>query len=308
MRYRQLGRSGLTVSVVGLGCRSFGGGRTLDREATHAVVQAALDVGITCFDTAESYAEGESETFVGAALKERRHEVVIATKFGGPRAVRPEAALSSRRYIRQAVEGSLRRLQTDYIDLYQGHVHDPKTPVEETLSALQELIQEGKVRYIGTSNYKAWQVVEAEWAARCQGTERFISAQNEYNLLRRAAEDELLPACVQHGIGLLPERPLQHGILAGRYPRGSGQETSTRGDQLTPALHDRVEALEKFGQERGHSLLEVAISGLAAQPAVGSVIAGATTPQQVRANAGAGEWQLNETDMADLRQLLAGPC
>jgi aryl-alcohol dehydrogenase-like predicted oxidoreductase len=304
MRYRQLGQSGLTVSVVGLGCRSFGGGRSLNREQARVIVQQAVDAGITFFDTAASYADGESEEFLGEAVKACRHDVVIATKFGGPRAVRPSVALSSRSYIRQAVDDSLRRLQTDYIDLYQCHVPDPKTPIEETLSVLDDLVHEGKVRYIGSSNFPAWQVVEAEWVARSHNGTRFIAAQNQYNLLRRDVESDLTPICVRYGIGIIPIEPLYHGFLAGRYPRETSPARTGRGDELSDAMFDQLEALEGYARDRGVGLLEVAIGGLAARPGLGSVIAGATRPEHVVENARAGDWEPTPADMQALDEIL----
>lgn len=310
MRYRPLGSSGLVVSVVGLGCNNFGS--RVDGEGTRAVVDAALEAGVTLFDTADVYGNrGGSETLLGAALQGRRDEVVLATKFGhdmqgenGP----DHGARGSRRYIRRAVESSLRRLQTDWIDLYQYHRPDGITPIEETLGALDELVAEGKVRYVGSSNLRGWQVVEAEWTARERGSERFVSAQNRYSLLEREAERELLPACERYGIGVLPYFPLASGLLTGKYRRGEppppGTRLTDRPDALTEEKFDRIDALERFAQERGRTVLDVAIAGLAAQPAVGSVIAGATRPEQVRANAEAGAWELSEDDLRALRAIL----
>jgi aryl-alcohol dehydrogenase-like predicted oxidoreductase len=311
MRYRALGESGLMVSVVGLGTNNFGTRR--ERRETREVVEAAIDAGITLIDTADVYGGGgDSESFIGDAIKGRRDEVVLATKFGGDMHGKngPDwGARGSRRYIRVAVEASLERLQTDRIDLYQFHFPDPATPIEETLAALDELVREGKVRYVGSSNRKAWQVVEAEHVARRGGRTRFISAQNHYSLLERGVEAELAPACVEYGIGILPYFPLAHGLLTGKYRRGQpppeGTRLEGRPERLTDEVFDRIEALERFGQERGHTLLEVAISGLAAKPAVGSVIAGATTPEQARANAEAGEWIPSEEDMSALDAILA---
>jgi aryl-alcohol dehydrogenase-like predicted oxidoreductase len=311
MRYRALGESGLMVSVVGLGTNNFGTRR--ERRETREVVEAAIDAGITLIDTADVYGGGgDSESFIGDAIKGRRDEVVLATKFGGDMHGKngPDwGARGSRRYIRIAVEASLERLQTDRIDLYQFHFPDPATPIEETLAALDELVREGKVRYVGSSNRKAWQVVEAEHVARREGRTRFISAQNHYSLLERGVEAELAPACVEYGIGILPYFPLAHGLLTGKYRRGQpppgGTRLEGRPERLTDEVFDRIEALERFGQERGHTLLEVAISGLAAKPAVGSVIAGATTPEQARANAEAGEWIPSEEDMSALDAILA---
>jgi aryl-alcohol dehydrogenase-like predicted oxidoreductase len=311
MRYRALGESGLMVSVVGLGTNNFGTRR--ERRETREVVEAAIDAGITLIDTADVYGGGgDSESFIGDAIKGRRDEVVLATKFGGDMHGKngPDwGARGSRRYIRVAVEASLERLQTDRIDLYQFHFPDPATPIEETLAALDELVREGKVRYVGSSNRKAWQVVEAEHVARRGGRTRFISAQNHYSLLERGVEAELAPACVEYGIGILPYFPLAHGLLTGKYRRGQpppgGTRLEGRTERLTDEVFDRIEALERFGQERGHTLLEVAISGLAAKPAVGSVIAGATTPEQARANAEACEWLPSEEDMSALDAILA---
>ena len=303
MRYRQLGTSGLTVSVVGLGCNNFG--RACDLEATRAVVDAALEIGITLLDTADVYGnKGGSETFLGEVLKGRRDQVVLATKFGSVMDGPEEEARGSRRYIRRAVEASLRRLQTDYIDLYQQHQPDPGTPLEETVAALDELVVEGKVRYAGSSNYAGWQVADADWIARTQHRSRMISAQNHYSLLERAVEEEVIPACLQHGVGMLPFFPLSSGLLTGKYRRGEpapkGTRLAGRPHLLTDAAFDRVEALEKYAAERDLSLLEVAIGGLAAQPAVASVIAGATRPEQVHANAAAGAWEPTPDDLAAL--------
>ncbi|HEX6969218.1 MAG TPA: aldo/keto reductase [Micromonosporaceae bacterium] len=310
MRYRRLGDSGLVVSVVGIGCNNFG--RKIDLDATRAVVDAALDVGINFFDTADIYGDphGTSEEFLGAALRGRRDDVVIATKFGmsmdgmnGP----DHGARGARRYILRAVEASLRRLGTDYIDLYQMHEPDPGTPVEETLAALDDLVRAGKVRYLGNSNFAGWQIADADWTARSRGLARFVSAQNHYNLLQRDAEAEVVPACRRFGLGLLPYFPLANGLLTGKYRRGvtppAGSRLSAGGryaQRLAAAPWDTIEAIEKYAEQRGLSLLEVAIGGLAAQPAVASVIAGATGPEQVRANAAAGCWQPTAEELAEL--------
>jgi aryl-alcohol dehydrogenase-like predicted oxidoreductase len=310
MEYRQLGDSGLTVSVVGLGCNNFG--RRLDAGRTDAVVNAAVDAGITLFDTADIYRgeHGFSEELLGKALGARRDEVVIATKFGGDMhgANGPDWGVrGSRRYIRKAVESSLQRLGTDWIDLYQLHVPDPVTPIEETLAALTELVAEGKVRYIGSSQFAAWQVVDADWAARTAGLEHFISAQNRYSLLEREVEDELAPACEHLGLGILPFFPLSSGLLTGKYKRGEtppdGSRLATQPDRLSQADFDKIEALETFAAERDLSLIDVAIGGLAAQPAVASVIAGATTPEQIAQNVAAGLWEPTAADLAALDDL-----
>jgi len=314
MRYRRLGRSGLVVSVVGLGCNNFG--RKLDADATRAVVEAALDVGINFFDTADIYGEphGTSEEYLGAALRGRRDDVVVATKFGmdmsgmnGP----DFGARGARRYIVRAVEASLRRLGTDYIDLYQMHEPDPNTPIEETLSALDDLVRDGKVRYLGNSNFAGWQIADAAWTARTHGFTPFVSAQNHYSLLQRDVETEVVPACTTFGLGLLPYFPLANGLLTGKYKRGAAPPAGSRlagggryAQRLAAAPWDTIEAIEKYAAQRGRSMLEVAIGGLAAQPAVASVIAGATTPEQVRANAAAGSWQPTAEDLADLRAVL----
>jgi aryl-alcohol dehydrogenase-like predicted oxidoreductase len=310
MRYRRLGDSGLAVSVVGLGCNNFG--RRIDIDATKAVVDAAIDNGITLFDTADSY--GESETFLGEVLQGRRDEVVIATKFGNDlrgALGRDFGARGSRRYVRRAIERSLRRLRTDHVDLYQLHQPDPATPIEETLAALTELVREGKVRYLGSSNFAAWQVADADWTARSAGTERFISAQNHYSLLERGVERELVPACERFGVGLLPYFPLANGLLTGKYHRGEpppeGSRLEKRPEYLSDARFEVVEKLERYATERGLTLLEVAIGGLAAQPAVASVIAGATKPEQVRANIAAGEWEPSEADLAVLDAIAPPP-
>ncbi|WP_035814445.1 aldo/keto reductase [Jiangella gansuensis] len=307
MTYRQLGDSGLTVSAVGLGCNAFG--TRIDAETTTAVVNRAVDLGVTLFDTADVYGRGESETLLGTALGKRRGDVVVATKFGmdmrganGP----DWGARGSRRYIRKAVEASLRRLGTDWIDLYQIHQPDPKTPIEETLAALTELVAEGKIRYLGSSNFAGWQVVEAAWVARSGGLQRFAGAQNKYSLYDRAAEAELVPAAQSVGVGILPFYPLEYGLLTGKYRRGeAAPEGSRLADprlraRLDHADFDRIEALERFAADRGIGLLDLAIGGLAAQPAVASVIAGATRPDQVSANVRAGSWHPSAEDLATL--------
>jgi aryl-alcohol dehydrogenase-like predicted oxidoreductase len=302
VRYRRLGGSDLTVSVVGLGCNNFG--RRCDLEQTSAVVDAALDTGVTFFDTADTYGDGLSETYLGEVLKGRRDAVVLATKFGGRMEGRGGG---SRAHIMDAVEASLERLQTDWIDLYQYHVPDGVTPIDETLAALNELVQQGKVRSVGSSNFSAAQVEEAEQVARGNGWARFISAQNEYSLLKRDIETDLVPACERLDIGVIPYFPLASGLLTGKYRRGKtppeGSRLAGRDERLTDETFDRVEALERYAEERGNTLLEVAIGGLAAQPAVGSVISGATRPEQVRANAAAGEWEPSEDDLAALQNV-----
>lgn len=312
MRYGTLGDSGLKVSVVGVGCNALGA--RIDGEQTQAVVDAAIEHGITLFDTADSYGGGASEELLGRALGARREDVVVATKFGmGARTSDPDVAHGSRRYIRQAVEASLRRLDTDYIDLYQLHRPDSSTPMQETLEALSELVAEGKVRYIGSSNLAAWQVTEAHWLARTHATKQFVSAQNEYSLYNRFAEQELVPACQAAGVGLLPYFPLAYGLLTGKYRRGEQAPEGTRlaapnqAKRLENADWDRIEALEAFADERGISLLDLAIGGLAAQPAVASVISGATKPEQIAANAGALRWEPTPADLSALAEMVRTP-
>lgn len=308
MRYRQLGRSGLTVSVVGLGCNNFG--TRCDLDQTRAVVEAALEAGITLLDTADTYGnQGGSERLLGQVLRGRREEVVLATKFGSDMGGGPDEARGSRRYIRRAVRASLDRLQTNYLDLYQLHRPDPHTPMEETLAALDELVREGTVRYVGSSNLAAWQVVDADWTAQAQHRSRFVSAQNHYSLLERGVEAELVPACLERGIGVLPFFPLANGLLTGKYRRGqpapAGARLAGRESAFSDARFDAVEGLEAYAADRGLALLDVAIGGLAAQPAVASVIAGATHPDQVRANAAAGEWAPTADDRAALDKVVA---
>jgi aryl-alcohol dehydrogenase-like predicted oxidoreductase len=304
MRFRQMGTSGLTVSVVGLGCNNFGG--RLDLDASRVVIDAAIDAGITLFDTSNTYGNrGGSESILGEVLGSRRADVVLATKWGMDMGEGDGVARGSRRYIRRAVEDSLRRLRTDWIDLYQLHRPDPLTPIDETLAALDELVKEGKVRYIGSSNFASWQVADAEWTARTKGTERFVSAQNHYSLLERDAERSLLPACEHFGVGVLPFFPLANGLLTGKHNRGELAEGSRMsGRTVSEPTWDTVEALDAFAKQRGHSLLEVAIGALAAQRAVASVIAGATKADQIAANVAAGDWVPTDEDLETLRKIL----
>jgi aryl-alcohol dehydrogenase-like predicted oxidoreductase len=311
MTYRQLGHSGLTVSTVGIGCNNFGA-RMADTDVS-SVVDAAIEAGITLFDTADVYGNrGGSETLLGQALQGRRDEVVVATKFGmdmgganGP----DWGVRGSRRYIRLAVEGSLKRLGTDWIDLYQMHAPDPRTPIEETLGALTELVAEGKVRYIGSSNFAGWQVVDADWTAHTGHFEPFVSAQNEYSWLNRGIEAELVPALLHTGQSLLPYFPLASGLLTGKYQRGAaapeGTRLASRADRLAAANFDVIEELAAFAGARDLTVLQVAIGGLAAMPAVGSVIAGATSVQQVQQNVAAGLWEPTAEDLEELRQITA---
>jgi aryl-alcohol dehydrogenase-like predicted oxidoreductase len=307
MRYRPLGSSGLLVSTVGLGCNNFGG--RLDLASSRPVIDAALEAGITLLDTADIYGNrGGSETVLGEVLKGRRDQIVLATKWGGEMGTGPGVARGSRRYIRQAVEASLRRLQTDYIDLYQQHVPDPVTPIGETLAALDELVDEGKIRYIGSSNFTGWQLADADWTARDQRGERMISAQNHYSLLVREIEAEVLPACERFGVGMLPFFPLANGLLTGKYRRGEARPEGTRMAErpIDEATFDTLERLSDFADQRGRSLLELAFAGLLARPVVSSVIAGATKVEQVTGNVAAGEWGLDADDIVALAEVLDG--
>ncbi|BCJ26237.1 aldo/keto reductase [Actinocatenispora sera] len=314
MRYRSLGSSGLRVSVVGLGCNNFG--RKLDLAGTRAVVDAALDAGITLLDTADIYGgAGTSERLLGEVLQHRRDRVVLATKFGfqsadlgyGPAA----GAKGGRAYIRRAVEASLRRLRTDHIDLYQLHTPDPETPIEETLAALTELVTEGKVRYLGHSNLTGWQLAEAAHVAAAGGYAPFVSAQNQWSLLDREIERELVPAAEHYGVGVLPYFPLANGLLTGKVRRGrelpAGSRIAERAHLVTESRLNVVEALAAWGDKHDRSLLELAVGGLAAMPTCGSVIAGATTPEQVRANAAAGDWEPTADELDELLALLPTP-
>ncbi len=311
MTYQQLGRSGLTVSTVGLGCNNFGA-RMADEDVP-TVVSAAIDAGITLFDTADVYGNrGGSETLLGQALGSRRGEVIVATKFGADMggANGPDWGVrGSRRYIRLAVEASLRRLGTDWIDLYQMHTSDENTPIEETLAALSELVTEGKVRYIGSSNFAGWQAMDADWTAHSSGYEPFISAQNEYSWLNRDIEAELVPALDHTGQSLLPYFPLARGLLTGKYKRGESAPAGTRLEsqaaQLEAADFDKVEAIEKFAADRGITILHVAIGALAAMPTVGSVIAGATKVEQIEQNVAAGLWVPSGDDLEALLAITA---
>jgi len=313
MRYRSLGNSGLVVSVAGLGGNNFG--RRLDVDATRAVVDAALDAGITLLDTAESYGAGRSEEFLGEVLARRRDQVVLATKFGHRGADMGYGAAAGakggRGYIMRAVEGSLRRLRTDYIDLYQIHTPDPATPIEETLTALSDLVAQGKVRYLGHSNFAGWQLANAAGAARELGTAGFVSAQNHWSLLERGIEAEVVPAALHYGLGVLPYYPLANGLLTGKVRRGlpppEGSRLAGRPGYITGDKLDRAEKLADWAQQHGVTLLDVAVGGLAAQPGCSSVIAGATSPEQVKANAAAASWVPSADELADLDRVAPGP-
>lgn len=313
MEYRNLGKSGLKVSKVGLGCNNFG--MRIDADAARAVVSRAIDEGITLFDTADIYGgKGASEEMLGKALGDQRRNVIVATKFGMAFGSGPYLRGGSRRHIFASVEGSLKRLNTDYIDLYQIHQPDPETPQEETLEALTDLVRAGKVRYLGCSNFEGWQVVESLWVSDVRKLAPYVSAQNEYSLLQRSVEKDLVPVCRQFGVGILPYFPLASGFLTGKYKRGAEPAKDTRLGAMkqlaqrygTESNWDTVEHLQQFAQGRGHNLLELAMSWLAANPCVSSVIAGATKPDQVAANAKAADWNLTPEDLTEIDKILAG--
>jgi aryl-alcohol dehydrogenase-like predicted oxidoreductase len=310
MEIRNLGRSGLKVSLVGLGCNNFGG--RIEAAQARAVVDRAIERGITLFDTADTYgSRGGSERLLGEVLGTRRQEIVLATKFGNAMDDAGVMKGGSRRYLMAAVEASLKRLRTDWIDLYQLHKPDPDTPIEETLRALDDLVRQGKVRYIGCSNLAAWAVADAAWTARHFGLATFIGAQDEYSLLVRRHERELLPALRAFGMGLLPYYPLASGLLTGKYRRGAALPDGSRlansktwAEQfLTPRNWDVVEALERFCRERGRGLVDLAFSWLAAQAPVASIIAGATSPQQVDVNVAAAGWKLTADELAEVDRI-----
>ncbi|MGH8428203.1 MAG: aldo/keto reductase [Gammaproteobacteria bacterium] len=312
MEQRKLGKSGLLVSEVGLGCNNFGG--RIDFDASRKVVHAALDAGVNFFDTADVYGDkGGSETFLGRILGDKRKDVVIATKFSSVMDEARGHRGASRRYVRMAVEDSLRRLKTDWIDLYYVHWPDPLTPIEETLRALDDLVHDGKVHYIGTSNFPAWQVVEADWTARDLRLNPFICAQSEYSLIERDAERELLPALEAYGLGLIPYFPLASGLLTGKYQRNKSAPKDSRlanwknlGERyMTNKNWELIEKLKAFCKGRDRSLLELAFSWLLAHPQVSSVIAGATKPEQVKQNVKAAGWRLSADDVSEINRQLS---
>lgn len=307
MEYRYLGRSGLQVSAIGLGTNNFGG--RLDAAASAVVINHALDMGINMIDTSNSYGGTYSEEYIGRALKGKRHQAVIATKVSSRMADGPNNAGNSRKHIMTEVENSLRRLNTDYIDLYQIHWQDANVPIEETLRALDDLVRQGKARYIGCSNFMAWQVCEAVWTSRSLGIAAFASVQPKYSLMDRAIEAELTPFCREYRMGILPYFPLENGFLTGKYKRGQSAPQGTRladGDRgmFTDANFDLLEALEAFCAERGRSVLELAFAWLLANPDVSSVIAGATRAEQVVANAKAAAWTLTAQELAEVNAII----
>ena len=312
MEYRNLGSSGLRVSLVGLGCNNFG--MRLDLEQTRAVVDRAFDLGITLFDTADMYGgRGGSETQLGKILGHRRKDIVLASKFGMAMSDDGTKIGASRRYIMSAVEDSLRRLKTDWIDLYQLHQPDPLTPLDETMQALDDLVTQGKIRYIGCSNLPSWQVVESQWISKSMGLNRFVSCQDEYNILNRNVEDELIPAMQKYGCGLLPYFPLASGLLTGKYKRTEMPEGARLTDMptfanriyLTDENFDIVDNLNKFAHKTGHSILELAFGWMASRPTTASIIAGATKPEQIDANVAAVNWVLSQSEIDEVNKISA---
>ncbi len=311
MKYRRLGASGLEVSETGIGTNNFGG--RLDAGKSADVVHAALDNGINLFDTANMYSHGVSEEYLGNALKGKRTQAVVASKFGMFWEEGPNGMGASRKHIMDSLEGSLQRLGTDYLDLYQVHRQDPNTPIDETLRALDDAVRDGKVRYIGCSNFDAWRIADAMWTSEHYNLARFVSAQPEYSMVVRDIEAEILPACENYGLGILPYFPLAHGLLTGKYRRGEDVPEGTR-LALTPAAQDRrltdqnfdlLYQLDQFVSTRGKTLVELAFAWLLAHPAVSSVIAGASNPDQVAQNAAAADWELSSDEMKELDGLLS---
>lgn len=311
MQERNLGKSGLKVSAVGLGCNNFGW--RIDLESSRKVIDTAIEAGITLFDTADMYGAGQSETMLGQVLGGRRKDIVLATKFGLPMDEAGKLKGASRRYVMSAVDASLSRLQTDWIDLYQLHKPDPDTPMEETLRALDDLVRAGKIRYFGISNHPAWKVVEAQWTAKFLGLPGFVSSQDEFSLLVRDAESELIPALEAYGLGLLPYFPLASGLLTGKYQRGQKAPEGSRfaawtnmsSKYGTEANFKLVDQLTALAQEHGHSLLDLAFAWLLAKPVVSSVIAGATKPEQIQSNVEAGNWTLTPDEAKQVSELHA---
>ncbi|GAB4441147.1 MAG: aldo/keto reductase [Chloroflexi bacterium OHK40] len=311
MEYRQLGSAGARVSAIGLGTNRFG--IRVDQQGVSAIIDQALELGITFFDTANVYQQGRSEETIGVALKGRRHSVVVATKGYYETGPGPNDYGASRLHLISAVEASLRRLQTDYIDLYQVHRWDPTTPIEETLRALDDMVRAGKLRYVGASNFAAWQLARANLLAEVRGWTPFVTIQPEYHMLERSIERELLPFCAAHGVGVLPYFPLAGGFLTGKYRRGQPAPAGSRGESsdyvqkfMTDATYTLIERLSAWAAERGHTLGELAHAWLLARPEVSSVISGATAVEQVMANARAVEWRLRPDELAEVNAIL-GP-
>ena len=311
MKYRRLGYSGLRVSEIGLGGNNFGG--RSDTEQSIKVINSALDMGINFIDTAELYSQGKSEEIVGEAIKGKRSDVIIATKFGYKRTLTPAQQGGSRDYIMKAVEASLKRLNTDYIDLYYIHWYDPFTPILETLRTMDTLVRSGKVRYIACSNIDAWQLDDAWWTSKAHNLEPFIAVQPKYHMLDRSIEKELVPCCEAHGIGVIPWGPLASGFLTGKYRRGQtipedmrlAKPFSIYADIITSENFDKLEKLEAFAKERGHTVGELAIAWLLSNPWLGSVIAGAMSSKQLAENVAAADWELTAEDKVAIDALLA---
>ncbi len=309
MQYRHLGRSGLKVSAAGLGANRFG--NKCDLDTTKRILHAALDLGINFVDTADVYAAGKSEEYIGEAIRDRRDRYVVATKVRSRLGDGPNDQGASRQHILHGVEASLRRLKTDTIDLYQIHSWDDETPIDETLRALDDLARMGKVRYIGASNFAAWQLCRANDLAEMRGWTAFVSIQPEYHMLERGIETELVPYCKAFNIGILPYFPLAGGFLTGKYRRGQPAPAGSRGESspyvqkyMTDANHTILERLTRFAAERGHTMTELAVAWLLAQPQIASVISGATAPEHVAANAKGAEWTLSADEMAEVDQIL----
>jgi aryl-alcohol dehydrogenase-like predicted oxidoreductase len=310
MQYRRLGASGLKVSVLGLGGNTFG--RYADAAQTARIIHRAIDLGVNLVDTADSYTNGVSEEHVGAALEGRRSDMLIATKVCSAVGPGPNDRGVSRKHIMDGIEASLRRLRTDYVDLYQVHMWDPESPLEETLRALDDLVRAGKVRYLGCSNFTGWQTVRSLWVADRHGVTPFVSNQPQYSLLERDAERELIPACLAHGVGLIPYSPLAGGLLTGKYREDEPPPPGTRAadnerlrQRFTPRAFAVVRRLSEWAEARGHTVGELAVAWLAAQPVVATIIAGARHPEQVEANARAAEWTLTADDLKEIDELTA---
>lgn len=310
MEYRRLGKSGLKVSEIGLGTNNFGA--RADEKTSLNVINHALEIGINFIDTSNTYGDGRSEELIGQAIKGKRNQVIVATKFGLPRTVGPDEQAGSRSHMIKAIDASLKRLKTDYIDLYYFHHPDPETPIEETLRSMDDLVRSGKVRYIGCSNFTAWQLCEALWTSRFNHLESFIVIQSRYNLIDRGIEQELIPCCQAYGVSVIPWGPLADGFLTGKYHRDKGLPSGTRLNNpspiyqkiLTEANFDKLALLETFARERGHDTGELAIAWLLAHPWVGSVIPGAMNNEQLSANVVAANWKMNPKDISELENAL----
>tara|TARA_Y100000590_G_scaffold223549_1_gene252855 strand:+ start:3870 stop:4808 length:939 start_codon:yes stop_codon:yes gene_type:complete len=310
MKYRKLGRSGLDVSAVGLGTNNFG--RKLDFKASETVILSALDNEINTIDTSNSYGDGLSEEYIGKSLKGRRQDAVLATKVASPQGEDPNNKGASRKHILEQVEISLKRLQTDYIDLYQIHFPDPHTPIDETLLTLDDLVKSGKILYAGCSNFASWQLAQAMERAKSLQISGFVSIQPHYSILQREIESEILPCCVEYGVGILPYFPLENGLLTGKYKRNSIVPKGSRLSDGSPrslktldnANYDLLEKLEEFSENQGRSMVELAIAWLLSNKMISTVIAGATKPEQIQLNAKGSDWNLSEEDIQYINEIL----